>query len=464
MFLGASKILNKKEKYFRFLLVFTALLFLFLHLFAAYVQQATPDEMSQVYLLQQYGFSGTYFHLSEYFNVRWISLFVSNAFLFFMQNSQSYRMGSVLIYTSIVVLFVFSFHKLLSELKIKCEGSIWLGIIFYTSFYFFTVASIELFGWVSGALTYLLPASVFLFFIACWFKTKWRLIDYVSLFVCSVILGGCAENFFVFAILLSAFFMIYNYFHKPGSIKSYSIKFSIFLFASFIGFLPGKSILGIKNKIHVLKDLPDEFAIKSNSMSDSFFISDFHFFEPRMLFAVLLLGLCAWVISPQLKISSKILKYCFWFLLGVILLNFTASFYLFGNLGSGRFWSPVYFFAFLMIFLLLINFLGKQGDEKNILIHTRLATAAACALILSYYTIDHFPALYKYLKHTNELSAAIELHKAKNEKGALSVKSYPSPEIIVENVITRDTSHFFNVCLVRYYQCSFPIVLNGNNK
>jgi hypothetical protein len=464
MILNKSNTVFKSERSFTFLLRCFALLFLSLHFFSAFVQQAGPDEMNQIYLMQKFGFFASMKHVISFYNVRWPALMISNGFLFFMQTPTTYRIGSLLFYVLLFCTFCLSINTTFAFFKIERKYLFLNACVFYAAYFFFTTSTIEIFGWLSGSITYLMPIAVSGFLFAIYFKNSLTLWQWVGIVLAAMIIGGCAENYYVFIslALIVTYFMFY---YKYAQLRFFVLKrLIVYLVFGLLGFLPGKSVLGIENKIYVLKQLPFDFAKKSSFAPDSFFLSDFDFVEPRMFFAILLLLIPAWQINKYISISKRWMLVFSTFLTIMVLLNLFASFLLFGNLGSGRFWSPVYFFILLFLFTILLWFLGKQKDDKDILMNAKTATTLCCSVLLFAYTIRRFPSLLRYYNHVELLSTRIMDRKKNfpNDHNALYVNPFPPPGIIVENVITSDSAHFFNVCLQRYYGVKFPIVLGSN--
>ena len=388
-------LIEKNKKYLLFQIAFFLLCFCFI----AYLNRFTGDDFCGIAAVNKYGILGA----SKNIYLNWEGSYTQGLiyyfFCFLFQHS-----GSLLLYNVVILFllifslsfFLFAYFKTKSVVLVSITDSIIISLVLICAFYFTTTEFGEIWYWLCGSSSYLLPV-VFLFMTGGFFiKHDQRILPVIAVVLFTFIFSGFRINY---TISLIAALVFVQFFVYRKNKKTDHLLF-IVLITAIVGFVifmaaPGNAVRlsrynegsGISERLFNLN-----ISTLLKGISGFIFIKMLHtFYIIVILFPLIVFGIDHTSVKNKTAVKQYTLIaggfFAFLMLVNFLLLYLITGSYFGTSSGSYRTLFLLDISWVIFIALLLFYCSLRLKDSFRILLHSNLAfkivMSAICVLPFS---------------------------------------------------------------------------------
>ena len=458
------------------LLLTVAIAFLLLFTVLAFHSRFLSDDYQYYDFIRNQGWFKSFSYYYTHQTIRWTALLVFNS-LFFL--SSSFFRDHLIVFffhLSSMVLFIYAVFMLISNIcriifqKLPSTFiRLLFSVLFISSFYFSTIQIAESWFWVLSNLIHLLNIIFSILGFAFIIKIKKKFWDYVVIVASFLYVGGAAENYTFFLIIVFVTLFLFLGFYKKHSIGEYrktiinGIAFAfISMLLSFIINISGPGISARFNECRILMphSNPDKFGELWNFLSNILI-------EKKNLTFLLLSSL--WIFAgvvikiEGIEWKNEKFKVSFKKTLAIMLicLVFTGLFitiplyFTFHAIGPERAMSAI---SLILsdIFCLLFLYAGLKLSIKSAFLIMLLLSVSAI-VVLSFYIIKQSEITGDYAKCYDSRCIYLESIRHINATDTIDVKGLPDSGMLPNGDITDDPDHFINIHFAKALGLNFKV-------
>jgi hypothetical protein len=354
----------------------------------------------------------------------------------------------------------------LSRLQKAALSLSFLALLFFMSF---DIG--ETWFWCSSIGCYLFNVLAFVWGLFFILHKKNNFLIFLGVIVCAVFIGGSAEMYGFFFLLITGYFLFFRYRKASGTPTDLRPTKNAKLITAFI-FLAISFIVLVIAPGNYLRDqlLPKHHFIFSFFIAAKSLIKFFIFYLPSHLHYIAAFGLIFFFTGHELRnekqqrfeVNFKLIfkRLTLLFLCFLILFAYLAAF-LMSEMGPARLWFLVTFL--LSIYCSLLGFYAGYCFTISERTASVLKTAGSCLtfLILSYSLITQFNLVSRYSASFDEREKALKAINSQGKPDTLVViPSLPPSGMLYSAEITGDSTHYKNRHLKLGYKLQFQVIEN----
>ena len=468
-------------KLLKILLFSVGIVFLLLFTVLSFHNRFLSDDYQYYDIIRNQGWLKSFSYYYTHQTIRWSALLVFNS-LFFLSNS-FFRDHLIIFFFHIssMALLVYSVFLLLTNsCRIILQSTpplfyrLLFSILFAASFYFSTIQIAESWFWVLSGLIHMLNIVFSLLGLAFIIKIKKRTLDYAVIIASFLYVGGAAENYTFFLLLVFAEVLFYLRLNKKQhygeSRKSIFKGITIATVSMLLSFIVNVSGPGIFARLHESRTLmphanPDKLGELWNFTTNIFV-------EKKNLTFLLLSSL--WIFAGMItkiegfrlknekfKISTiKMIAGMVLCLVTVGLLVILPLYFAFNAIGPERAMAAVSLVVAAIICWLFF-FIGLKLPTRSAFIIMLIASTASLS-VLSFYTVRQCRITHYYAECYDNRCLYLESLKHVKPTDTIEVKGLPDSGMLPNGDITDDPDHFININFMKALGLNFKVKSSDN--
>jgi len=416
--------LSLYKKVFLPFIAFLSILF-FLSLF--YAVRFEGDDMVLSLVFRENSFFTSFEWYHQHFSFRPAVLFLVFATLG-SDDPHIYPYTIFTYFTLIYCFWVWTLYKILGVLFPLLKDQKYFlscfSVVQITAIYFLCTDRIEVFGWASSSMLYLVPVVLSSYAAYLLIKPQLKRIEYAGLFASAGMIGGCLEYVAVFDLILGGAMILYflNKRRKGDPVRKEKLFRPVF-FTSVLAVFSAFCILnpGILERFQGMNELARADAYAGGPYSQSFLTM---FFKPHKLIGIALIFISWWFIlnsATAYSITKRGIIAVVFCLIVAVALTIASSQLSYHTLSVGRMWFLTDVMIYVLAVALLLYFLPKTVVPVKVF----YALALLFCAVFSFYCVKHIRAQWIFVSRYDKVIEHIK--SSPNEK--LIVVGLPKPDL-----------------------------------
>jgi hypothetical protein len=432
----------------------------------------TGDEYKYAALFKTSGFVGGLKKLYYIMGFRYSHFFFIYLMLAVVKNSIYYPYTILLVYTSLFTIWYWSLNNIVTfvlnkwlELNVNKVIIRVLSVMLLVQFFFTTSQASEIYTYIASSMSYMMPIIFVCVALTCFISTRNLFREYILLLLCSVFIGGGAENVSMFVIIMC---VVYGWIFRNSLTvnKVYKNKFIFFtvllVACSCIAYTAPGVHLRLKND-----DVISGKGVPLNLLS--YYVLTFrslfqNLFSAR--FCVGVLTFFPWIIvgamclkpgEPDNSVVYEKVKKVFSLILFTTILCFffhvVLTLFLFHNYGYMRIWFPVNFFIAVNLSILFFYF----GLKYSSFVYRFSIVFYSVTVLVCAYCIFHVPKIWHYSKEYNDRILFLKRNNEQFKGKVIIVKPLPEGDILSVSDISSDPDYEVNTCFSTFHGLKYRV-------
>jgi hypothetical protein len=372
-------------------------------------------------------------------------------------NINYYPIAVSILYTCIMGVFVFSVYKLLQRLftfdsKLTPFNKMLLAcfsLLFLMSLYFTTTNRIEIFAWLSGSVSHLVPV-IFIFISAYVLIKEHKKRDYLYLIVCVFFIGGGAEHIAP-ALIATVGICMFLFFYKRKDKKKVfqenkPLLFKIVFFSTLLSLFFLFTVI-TPGAWHRYYNTQQYVKIHSPERNLEILHIIKSLLRPYKLTGVAFLFFTWMFFIKMFRVKLRMTIHWKYHIATLIVVTITTSIFCafcYNTLNVDRMWFVFDLIVFIIVSALIIEIVSSR--KANVLLSYSGIIYVLGMVIL--FDIRHIPTLLTYSSTYDNFILSLQ---QKNTRELVQTKELPSPDLIMQTPLNTDPEDGFNVMFCNFY-------------
>jgi len=472
---------SSQLKLLKILLALVAIGFLLLFAIVAYHNRFLSDDYQYYDIIRKQGWLESFRYYYTHQTIRWSALFIFNSLFFLSHSFYDDHLIIFVFHLLSMALLVYALFLMLSNicrLILKELPALFYRLIFSVffaaSFYFATFQIAESWFWILSNLIHLQNIIVSILGIAFVIKLNKKIWDHVAVVICFIYVGGAAENYSVFLLVILSLLLFYLRFYrkdpKSENCKPIITGILIAIVSMLISFIVNISGPGIPARLaECHMQVPYANPDLAGEMGN--FILNVVIQNKNLTFLLLSsLWIFAGTVAKieALRLRKEKNKFSFSRTAGFLLASLVIVcigityplYYAFNAIGPERAMSAISLML-TIIFCLFFLYMGLRLSIKHAYVVMIVISLSSIAL-LSYYVVKQYKITHAYAENYDSRCIYLESLPHVNVQDTIEVKGLPDSGMLPNGDITDDPDHFININFMKALGLNFKVKSSDN--